>query len=150
MKKLSCFPLMIIIILKLVSCSSDDSPDNSVDQNLILGKWQLVKVTRSTGEITLSDCRKEETLTFSDNGNIENYFVDNTPCDFSTKTFQYSVNSSELTFSIPGEGDNGGIYILKSRILSLTENKLEFQYFNDNEIGDFPDSEKETQEYVKI
>ncbi|MBQ0734948.1 lipocalin family protein [Aquimarina celericrescens] len=150
MKKLSYFPLIIIIIIHLVSCSSDDSPDNSADQSLILGKWQLVKVTRSTGEITLSDCRKEETLTFSDNGNIENYYVDNDPCDYSTITFQYSVNGSELTFSIPGEGDNGGTYILKSRMLSLTENKLEFQSFNDNEIGDFPDSQKETQEYTKI
>ncbi len=149
MKQLSYILLAIFTISQFISCSSDDS-NGSNDQNLILGKWQLIKVTRNMDEVILSDCRKEETLTFFDNGNIENYFVDSDPCDFSTKTFQYSVNDDELTFSIPNEGINGRTYILKSRILCLTKSKLEFQYFNDNEVGDYPESQRETQEYIKI
>lgn len=149
MKKLSYILLAIITVTQFTSCSSDDS-NGSNDQNFILGKWQLVKITPNIDGEELSDCRKEETLTFFDNGNIENYFEDNGLCNFSTKTFQYSVNDDELTFSIPNEGINGDTYILKSHILSLTENKLEFQYFNDNEVGDYPVSQRGTQEYIKM
>lgn len=148
MKKINLLIVLILSTLIFTSCSSDDD-NSSNNQGNIIGEWQLNKVTHSDGEVSLSNCQKQQTLTFLENGDIINYYVDNEPCNFSTQTFQYSIDEDELTFSIPGEGINGGTFIIKFNILELTNNKLVIQDFYDNEEGEYPESDRETLEYIK-
>ena len=86
--------------------------------------------------ISLTDCDLQQTLTFRDDEIVENYFVDNDPCEFSTQIFPYQLESIVLTFTIANEANNGGDFVLRFNVLTLNSTTLVLEYFYDNENGE--------------
>jgi hypothetical protein len=139
-----------LTIIITSSCSSDDDSDANDSSGSIIGKWKLTAASYGGQSENLSDCEKQQTLEFFTNGSVENYFVDNYPCDFSTINVDYSKNNNQLVFTIEGEGVNGGNYILTSNIEILNNNTLRFRYISDNEEGSFPSGEQDTETYERL
>lgn len=83
-------------------------------------------------------------------GTVESYYVDNGPCNFSTLNFDYSENDNQLIFSVDGEGINGGAYVLTSIIEVLNETTLRYRFISDNEEGTYPESEQDTETYIRL
>ena len=146
--KLFCGILIGLMIFS--SCSSDDDSNSDNTSTSIIGKWKLTAENIGGQSQSLSDCEKEQTMEFYSDGTVENYYVDNDPCDFSTITFDYTKNSNQLIFSIDGEGINGRTYVLTSTIEVLNDTTLRYKFISDNEDGTYPTSEQNTQTYIRI
>lgn len=146
MKKLNLF-IWLFTGLMILSCKSEDDENNK--NASILGEWTLVSETYQGIEESLSECELMQTLTFNVDGSLEVYYVDNEPCNFSTLNVEYTKNGNEFTISIEGEGENGGVYIVRFQILTLSETSLEFKDIWDNEEGNYSTDEQTTFEYRK-
>ena len=149
MKKMKLFCGILIGLMIFSSCSSDDDSNSDNTSTSIIGKWKLTAENIGGQSQSLSDCEKEQTMEFYSDGTVENYYVDNDPCDFSTITFDYTKNSNQLIFSIDGEGINGGTYVLTSTIEVLNDTTLRYKFISDNEDGTYPVAEQNTQTYIR-
>jgi PBP1b-binding outer membrane lipoprotein LpoB len=150
MKKMKLTYIFLMAIMILSSCSNDDDSNSSDTSASIIGKWKLIAESYGGQTQDLSDCEKQQTMEFFTNGTVENYYVDNDPCDFSTITVEYNRNNNQLTFSIDGEGTNGGTYVITSTIEVLNDTTLRYKSVSDNEDGTYPESEQYTQTYIRI
>lgn len=150
MKKMKLFYGILIGVMIFSSCSNDDDSNSNNTSSSIVGKWKLTAEDYGGQPQDLSDCEKEQTMEFFSNGTVENYYVDNGPCNFSTLNFDYSKNNNQLIFSIDGEGINGGTYILTSTIEVLNDTTLRYKFISDNEYGTYPESEQVTQTYTRL
>ena len=150
MKKMKLSYLFLIVIMIFSSCSNDDDSNSDDSSSSIIGKWKLTAKSFGGQAQNLSDCEKEQTMEFFSNGTVENYYVDNGPCNFSTLNFEYTKNNNRLIFSVDGEGNNGGTYVLTSTIEVLNDTTLRFKFISDNEDGAYPESEQSTETYSRI
>lgn len=148
MKKMHLFYGFLIGLILFSSCSSDDNSGDSSAS--IIGKWKLTAESYGGVAQDLTDCEMEQTMEFFTNGTAKNYYVDNSPCNFSTITIDYSKLDNQLTFSVDGEGIGGDTYVLNSTIETLNDSTLRYKFISDNEEGTFPESEQSTQTYYRI
>ena len=149
MKKHYLTTTLFLIILCFLSCSSDDD-NSSVNKNTLINTWQLRNTTIGNESIQLTDCELQQTLTFKEDGMVENYYVDSSPCKFSTLNISYKLNGNVLSFIIPNENINGNDLIMQSNVITLTNTSLIIEYFSDNEVGEWEEQDIEVHEYEKI
>ncbi len=138
----------LIILFTLSSCDKNDSSSNE-KEDLIIGKWKLSIETLGGQNRNISDCRKEETMEFFENGTAENYFEDNGVCNYSTITVDYEVNGTDLIFTVEGEGQSNGTYKLTTNIDQISRSSIKYTTISDNEKGAISESERVTQTYQR-
>lgn len=122
--------LIFIFSLSILSCSSDDSNENSVDQ--IIGTWQLTQELKGSTDIT-TDCLKNNTIEFKADFFfiIKNYAQNNNNC-----------NLSSTIENTPWTKSNGNIYNINGENYTLENSTL-------TRIKTKPDGTKFTTVYSK-
>ncbi|WP_456867569.1 lipocalin family protein [Galbibacter sp. BG1] len=132
--------LLTVIVISISCSSSDDSVKKLSSESSIIGVWQLT----AEGDEELNSCKLNETITFSENGDVQYYYVNNYDpnCEFSTQDFTFTLEDDILTFYIEGQKDGGGTYIEKQQILILNDQTLSYQTVWDNEKDEYADQMK--------
>lgn len=163
MKKLLLF---LAVSMVMVSCSSDDNKSINVDPDpaSLVGKWKFSRAWFNGQEEDLG-CEESTTYDFKA-GNviaIDEYFGSAGNCDHSLSTIAYSYSNNTITISNPTGGYDGGLYMVKYEILSMTEDKLKIEavYETDEVVpgngpyedspyeGDIPEQYRWTKEFSK-
>lgn len=133
--------LLTFLTFSFLSCSSDDS-SNSVDNSLLIGKWDLVSKKQGNTNIPLTNCEQQNLNSsyefFSNNTSIkkEGYSSGSSSCSFDLYNQTYSVSGNVLTAN---ESDPP-LYQYKEKyyISSITSTTLVLKmfYFMENYDGD--------------
>jgi hypothetical protein len=124
--------LLLITIVSLSSCSSNDDDATSDSDNLI-GTWQLTS-SKEAGTETSTECSRKNTLTFSENGNATNlgFYEENNVCESESGTFTWVSNgSSNYTFDFGG-GDKatyGITFSQNNTVFSVTVDTNEIETY---------------------
>lgn len=94
--------LFTFLAFSFLSCSSDDS-SNSIDNSLLIGKWDLISKKQGNTNISLTACEQQNLNSsyefFSNNSSIkkEGYSTGSSSCSFDLYNQTYSVSGNVLT-----------------------------------------------------
>lgn len=114
---------MIVYFAFLGLTFSCDTADDGVEQDIIIGVWNLKSIASSGLEIPATGCKLSDTFTFNLDFTGNNFFPENDPgdpCVFETIDFTWSRDGDDLTLDAVGEG------IIHIEIISLTKTQLQF------------------------
>ena len=125
MKKMKLFCGILIGLMILSSCSSDD--DSNSNSNSIVGTWKGIKEVDvcSTGSEDIYDfdsCEQTGRLTFSENGtlNITEYDLINGNCELDyTRIGTWVIDNGNLSVTIAGNTNEITFFELSSNTLKL-------------------------------
>ena len=76
----------ILIGITIFNCSSDDD-SNDINQDELIGVWNLKSVENQGNNVPVSGCGTDQTTTFNDENTGSEYFpedYDGNPCEFNT------------------------------------------------------------------
>ncbi len=93
-------PLLLIVLLAF-SCSSDDENSTNINTSELIGTWNLTEVKLDDKSVlTLTDCKKQETLNFISNSEVEWHTPEEDnmkpPCSFFDYDMTYSINGTKV------------------------------------------------------
>lgn len=127
--------ILLFAALALFSCSSGDdsnATNNSIDNSLLIGKWEIVSMTRNGQTLELNSCSTGTYKEYkTDNAFIEHY-VCGTENYLDTST--YSVSNNTITYVLDEPGPDEPIF--RETVDELTQNSLKtsFQYNEDGTV----------------
>lgn len=144
------FLLVLIFPLAMLSCDSDNN-DSSDGENPIVGEWQLTSISVNGQNLDINACMLEQTRTFQNNGNLIEYFwEETTPCTYNTSTIQYTFNNDVLVSINGDEIINGMPFEITNNVLTLNASTLIYVETGDNIDGTYPQNQQQTFTYTKI
>ncbi|MBL87252.1 MAG: hypothetical protein CMO82_13080 [Winogradskyella sp.] len=132
MKKMKLFLGILIGLLIISSCSSDD--DSNSDTGSIIGTWKPIKEVDvcSTGFEDVYDfdsCEQTGRIIFSEDGtlNITEYDLENGNCEqYYNSTGTWTLTGDNLSVTLDGETINPTFF-------ELTNNTLRVGYYDNDE-----------------
>ena len=132
MKKLNLFFSLLIIALVASSCSSDDSDNqNQINNDLIIGKWNVTDIVISGSPLDQGDCELESYLEIFEDGTFlgQTYGgLTGSPCEpdaLDTGTWTFDGTIYTETYDEPND------FIVDSvshEILELTETTMTYRF----------------------
>lgn len=123
MKKIMFFICAVAIA---VGCSDDNNNQvSSVDESLIIGKWEIQQILVNDEEQELSDCWTGTYSEFKSDGTLHEYFICSGTAyeDISTYTISDNVLTTTFTDSTINETT-----VTDVNILTLSEDALVLQH----------------------
>jgi hypothetical protein len=104
MKKIKLFLAAAALVVLGNSCSSDDdSGGSSINQDQLIGTWQIVSLTEDGEAVELSECELTETLVFTASEFTSNQpFTFNDECDTSEFSLPYTLDGNVISAGVDG------------------------------------------------
>lgn len=93
----------IYLFIAIISLSSCNSNDDDLDQDPIIGKWQLISAKEDTVDYS-DECLRKSTITFLENKTVTvtNYYDDGNGCENEADSFEWmnlGDSSYEFTYN---------------------------------------------------
>jgi hypothetical protein len=128
--------LSFIFLVVLVSCSSDDGNDNTIDLDAFPQEWTLVRMTIGMTDQTLTgnDMLYQERYLLQENGSFEKIRVQDGQESSAEGTFSYGTSDGSLNLTLNYEdGPNGiisncGLNETEVLMFNSQKNQLESTY----------------------
>lgn len=141
MKKLGVFILLFSFVI--LSCNSDDDNNNPEDGNQdptseLLGNWKLISFSQQGEVMTITDCEKRSTITFTADSYTDiGYAPVNDGCQIDYEdngTWVEDGNKLTLTYSEEGETFvDEATFTVVDNVLTITYNDEGFITASDYE-----------------
>lgn len=122
---------MIVYFAFLGLTFSCDTADDGVEQDIIIGVWNLKSIASSGLEIPATGCKLSDTFTFDSDFTGNNFFPENDPgdpCIFETVDFTWLRDGDQLMLDSVQEGP------ILIQIVRLTDVELQFSILEINSV----------------
>lgn len=135
MRKKSIVALIILSVSFLSSCNSnDDSPEKTIEQPNLVGKWSLDKWGLNDTNQTLTTCDKQGYIQFNANGTFErkDYFLNGSNCELEgddNGVYTYNPKTSKITLKFTDPTEGSQTEILNN--VSLTTTTIAYSWDED-------------------
>ena len=142
------FKVIILAFLILTSCDSTD--DSSEISGTLEGTWKLEARIFDGSRESLTECELLQTVSFDAAEQVDLFWLDTPPCEFSQFTGTYILSGEQLSVNLPQWVGNTDAFTANYRVLLLDDVNLRVELLNDSERGDYPDTEKTILVFNKV
>lgn len=123
MKKIILMAFVALSTLT-IGCSNDDAPQETVNNNPLVGKWVSVNSTQ---------CGPDMILTFQTNNNLiqDENGLDNNECVSSNDSFTYKYENNKLITNNDGYNDTTDVVIDGNKLIIEDHYDNQYEYIKE-------------------
>ena len=118
---------IILVLIAILSLSSCNSNDDDLDQDPIIGKWQLTSAKDDNVEYS-DDCTRKSTITFLENKTVTvaGYYDDSNGCESEADSFGWmNLGNSSYEFTYNTNDKETVTFIFSQNNTVFTVNESE-------------------------